>query len=126
MDSHQRKSRFDQLRNYCLSFPGVSEDMPFDDTTLVFKVAGKIFLLTRLEGDLKINLKCDPDLAMRLREEYDGTVHPGYHMNKKHWNTIDINGSISDDLIYRWIDHSYQLVVSSLPIKTRKSLGNTH
>lgn len=121
MDSHQRKSRFDQLRDYSLLLSGVTEDLPFGDDTLVFKVYGKIFLLTSLEGDLRINLKCDPELAMRLREEYDA-VHPGYHMNKKHWNTIYIDGSISDELIYKWIDHSYQLVVNSLPLKLRKSL----
>lgn len=123
MDNYQRNERLDELRSYCLSLVGVTEDLPFDDITLVFKVAHKIFMLTSLEGDLSVNLKCDPDLAIRLREEYDA-VHPGYHMNKKHWNTINLDGSIPDELIYQWIDHSYQLVVHSLPLKVRESLQN--
>ena len=123
MDSYQRNERLDTLRNFCLSFRGVTEDLPFDDTTLVFKVGNKIFLLTSLEGDLSINVKCDPDLAIRLRSDYEAVL-PGYHMNKKHWNTINLNGSIPNELIYQLIAHSYQLVVNSLPLKVRESLQN--
>jgi predicted DNA-binding protein (MmcQ/YjbR family) len=99
----------EDLREYCLSLPGVSEHFPFDETTLVFKVNGKMFALTDLEGPLSINLKCDPELALELREQYP-SVKPGYHMNKVHWNTVEIDGSISDSLITGWIDHSYSLI----------------
>lgn len=102
----------EQLRDYCLSLQGVSEHFPFDETTLVFKVDGKIFVLTDLEGPLSVNLKCDPALALELRE-HNPCVRPGYHMNKKHWNTIDIDGSVSDALILEWINHSYGLVAKT-------------
>jgi predicted DNA-binding protein (MmcQ/YjbR family) len=104
----------EELREYCLSKKGVSESFPFDETTLVFKVMDKMFALTDLEGDLSINLKCDPDLANELREKYP-VVLPGYHMNKKYWNTVIIDGSIPDRLIMEWIDHSYDMVISKLP-----------
>jgi len=97
-----------ELRDYCLGKNDVTESFPFDKETLVFKVSGKIFALTSLEGDLSINLKCDPGLAVELREKYT-TVIPGYHMNKKHWNTIFLDGSIPDNEIFSWIDHSYEL-----------------
>lgn len=97
------------LRDHCLALDDVEECFPFDETTLVFKVKGKIFLLTDLEGELAINVKCDPTLAVELRERYNA-VTPGYHMNKKHWNTVMIDGSVPDRLIFDWIDHSYQLV----------------
>lgn len=99
----------EQLRDYCMSLQGVTEHFPFDETTLVFKTEGKIFLLTDLEGPFSVNLKCNPERALELREHYP-CVKPGYHMNKKHWNTIDIDGSVSDKLIVEWIDHSYGLV----------------
>jgi len=99
----------EQLREYCLSLPGVSEHFPFDETTLVFKVNGKIFALTDLEGPLAVNLKCDPETAIDLRGRYSA-VKPGYHMNKKHWNTVEIDGSINDSLLIEWIDLSYRLV----------------
>ncbi len=92
-----------------MSLPGTSEHFPFDETTLVFKVNGKMFALTDLQGPLSVNLKCDPELAADLREHYP-SVKPGYHMNKKHWNTVEIDGFISDKLIINWIDHSYQLI----------------
>ena len=92
-----------------MSLPGTSEHFPFDETTLVFKVNSKMFALTDLEGPLSVNLKCDPELAIDLREHYP-SVKPGYHMNKKHWNTIEIDGSLSDKLIIEWIDHSYKLI----------------
>ena len=97
------------LRYYCLSKDSVTESFPFDNETLVFKVSGKIFALASLEGDLTINLKCDPALALELRERYSA-VRPGYHMNKKHWNTISVDGSVPDREILSWIDNSYNLV----------------
>jgi predicted DNA-binding protein (MmcQ/YjbR family) len=104
----------EQIREYCLKKRGVTEEFPFDEETLVFKVAGKIFLLASLESiPLQINLKCDPEKAVELREEYE-SVQPGYHMNKKHWNTIIVNGSVSINKIFEWIDDSYNLVVEGL------------
>jgi predicted DNA-binding protein (MmcQ/YjbR family) len=98
------------LREYCLSKKNVSEGFPFGDDTLVFKREGRIFVLANLDGELSVNLKCDPALALELRERYSSVV-PGYHMNKKHWNTIYIDGSIPDKEIFSWIDHSYELVL---------------
>ena len=98
-----------ELRDYCISKPDVTESFPFDEDTLVFKVNGKIFALTNLTGDLTINLKCNPEKAVELREMYPA-VEPGYHMNKQHWNTVRIDGSIPASLIKEWIDHSYSLV----------------
>lgn len=110
------------LRAYCLAKPAVEETLPFGPDTLVFKVAGKVFLLTGLDSDpLSFNVKCDPDLAVELRERYDA-VQPGYHMNKKHWNTITVDGSVSGKLLREWIDHSYELVVESLPAKLRSTI----
>lgn len=83
--------------------------MPFGNDTLVFKVSGRIFLLANLDGDLSVNLKCDPAFALELRERYSSVI-PGYHMNKKHWNTVFINGLIPDSEIFKWIDHSFELV----------------
>ena len=98
-----------ELREYCLDKEDTTESFPFDDETLVFKVSGRIFALVSLDSELSINLKCDPELAVELREKYY-SVTPGYHMNKKHWNTILIDGTIPDSEIYSWIDHSYLLV----------------
>ena len=103
----------EEFRQYCLSKKGVTEEFPFGPDTLVFKVMGKMFALTNLDGDFSINLKCDPDLAVELREQYPAVL-PGYHMNKKHWNTIAIDGSLSNKLINEWTDHSYNLVVDQL------------
>ena len=111
----------EEFREYCMSSPGVTEEFPFDDTTLVFKVKGKMFALTNLEGDWSLNLKCDPERAIELREEHPA-IQPGYHMNKVHWNTVSMDGSLSQNLILEMIDHSYQLVVSKLPLKLRQSL----
>ena len=97
------------LREYCISKKGATEGFPFGDDTLVFKVNGKIFALVNLEGDQSLNLKCDPALALELREQYP-SVTPGYHMNKKHWNTVRLDGTIPDHDIISWIDHSYDLV----------------
>jgi len=104
----------EELREYCLVKKGVTEDMPFGDDTLVFRVMDKIFLLTNLEGELRINLKCDPTRAIELREEYPAII-PGYHMNKQHWNTLVMDGSLNRILVFLLIDHSYDLVVESLP-----------
>jgi predicted DNA-binding protein (MmcQ/YjbR family) len=99
------------LREYCIVKKDVTEGFPFGEDTLVFKRKGKIFLLANLDGDLSINLKCEPALALELRERYPAVV-PGYHMNKTHWNTIYLDGSISDREIYSWIDHSYERVMA--------------
>jgi len=99
------------LRDYCISKKNVTESFPFGDDTLVFKVAGKIFALANLEGDLSINLKCDPARAIELRERYSSVI-PGYHMNKKHWNTIYLDGSLPDKEVFSWVDHSYDLVLN--------------
>lgn len=98
------------LREYCISKENVTESFPFGDDTLVFKTEGKIFALVNLEGELSLNLKCDPVLAVELRERYP-SVNPGYHMNKKHWNTVLIDGSVPDKELFSWIDHSYDLVL---------------
>ncbi len=112
----------EQFRAYCLSKPGVSEDFPFDESTLCFRVAGKIFALTNLESErLKVNLKCEPSYALQLRERYE-EVQPGWHMNKKHWNTIDFEGTISDAVLRSWIDHSYEQVVRTLSRTQRVAL----
>lgn len=100
----------EEVREYCISLPGSSESFPFGDDTMVFKVTGKIFTLANLDGEPTVNLKCDPELAAELRETYSSVI-PGYHMNKKHWNTILLDGSIPDVLIYNWISHSYNLVL---------------
>jgi predicted DNA-binding protein (MmcQ/YjbR family) len=112
----------EEFRDYCLQKKGVREELPFDEFTLCFKVGGKIFALTDIESKpLSFNLKCDPDRAITLRERYD-CVKPGYHMNKKHWNTIVADGSVSRIVLQDWIDHSYDLVVSSIPKAERQQL----
>ena len=106
------------LREYCLSKQGVEETLPFGPDTLVYKVNGKIFLLTGLDEDrLSFNVKCDPDLAIELREQYS-CVQPGYHMNKKHWNTIIVDGSVTTKILKEWIDHSYELIAKQISPKT--------
>jgi predicted DNA-binding protein (MmcQ/YjbR family) len=104
-----------QFREYCLSKPGTIEGTPFGPDVLVFKVGGKMFALAALDDvPTTVNLKCDPDLALDLRDRYE-QVTPGYHMNKKHWNTIEISGGIPAVDLRRMIDHSYELIVKSLP-----------
>ena len=101
----------EQLRDYCLYKPFVEECQPFGPDTLVYKVNGKIFLLTSLDTpQLQFNVKCNPELAEELREQYSCVI-PGYHMNKKHWNTIILDGSVSAQLLKEWIDHSYNLLI---------------
>ena len=105
----------EDLRAYCLTEPNAAEDTPFGDDALVFKVGGKMFALAALEEvPPRVNFKCDPDLALELRDRY-AEVQPGYHMNKKHWNTVELNGAIPDGELRRMIDHSYELVVARLP-----------
>lgn len=116
-----------QLREYCLSFKGATEDFPFDEDTLVFKVMGKMFALVGLEkwemGYPAINLKCDPEKAIELREKYPEEIYAGYHMSKKHWNTVVINGSqLTEKQIKHFINHSYELVISKLTKKQKQEL----
>ena len=100
----------EEIRKYCIVKPGVTESLPFNDTALVFKVAGKMFALLDLSDDSRgITLKCDPALAIELREKYSA-VTPAWHFNKKHWNTVYIDGSVPDKEVFSWIDHSYDLV----------------
>ena len=108
-----------KYREYCLSKPQTTEGTPFGPDVVVFKVGGKMFALASLdEVPATANLKCDPDLALELRDRYE-QVTPGYHMNKKHWNTVEIEGGIPDVELRKMIDHSYELVVSSLPKSKR-------
>ena len=97
------------IREFCIAKKGASEGFPFGEDTLVFKAGEKIFALVNLDGDLSINLKCDPVFAIELRERHS-SVTPGYHMNKKHWNTIYLDGTIPDKEVFSWIDHSYELI----------------
>jgi predicted DNA-binding protein (MmcQ/YjbR family) len=111
----------ESFREYCLSLKGVTESFPFDETTLVFKVAGKMFALVSLDTpEFRVNLKCDPERAMTLREEYPDHILPGYHMSKVHWNTVFPAGKIGLALFKELTDHSYDLIVESLPKKTKK------
>ncbi|ANQ49046.1 MmcQ/YjbR family DNA-binding protein [Flammeovirga sp. MY04] len=111
----------EDFRNHCLSKNGVTEEFPFDETTIVFKVAGKMFALTNIDLFESISLKCDPEKALELREKY-ACVRGGYHLNKKHWNTIDVNADMEDNEILNWIDHSYQLVFDKLPKRVKDTL----
>ena len=111
------------LHQYCLSKKGAEESFPFGEETLVFKVMGKLFLLTGMASQpLQFNVKCDPEKAIELREKYS-CVLPGYHMNKQHWNTIICDGSVHNKLLKEWIDHSYDLIVSSLSKKLKQELS---
>ena len=112
----------EELREYCLNKKGTSESFPFDEDTLVFKVMGKMFCLVSLSEPDSINLKCDPEKATQLREEYS-SVTPGYHMNKKMWNTVTLDNSVSKKLLCEWIDHSYEEVIRKLPKKDKLFLG---
>lgn len=108
----------EQYREICIGLEGVTEEFPFDEQTLVFKVFGKIFALTNVDGFASINLKCDPEKAVELRERY-AAVLPGYHMNKKHWNTVLMDDSVPDNLIKDWIRDSYELVLNGIPVSKR-------
>ena len=112
----------EEIREYCLSKPGVAEGFPFNDTALVFKVAGKMFALLDLsEAARGLTLKCDPELAIELREQHS-EVTPAWHFNKQHWNGVDLEGGLSGDLIMEWIDHSYEMVVKGLKKSDREAL----
>lgn len=113
----------ESLYQYCRTRPGVTEDQPFGETVLVFRIGGKIFALLGLqEGPLRINLKCDPARALELRERYEA-VQPGYHMNKRHWNTVAIGLDLPDADVRALIDHAYELVRDSLPKAVREALS---
>lgn len=112
----------EELRNYCIRKPLATEDFPFDEHTLAFKVEGKLFALTNLQKvEHTVNLKCDPAYALELRETYPSEILPGYHMNKKHWNTINYN-SLPNQLIMQLIDHSFALVIKNLPKKVQLAI----
>ncbi len=111
----------DTYRSYCLAKKGVTEEFPFDENVLVFKVMGKMFALLDVNSFESVNLKADPETAIELRERYPA-VQPGYHMSKKHWNTVVMDGSISPKLLLKWTDESYELVVSGLTKKQKSAL----
>lgn len=113
----------DTVKTYLLAKPGATEERPFGPEAVVFKVVGKMFALVSWQEDpLRINLKCDPDLALTLRSQYPAVL-PGYHMNKKHWNTLVLDGTIPQDEVWSMMDHSYQLVVQSLKKAERQQLA---
>ncbi len=112
----------EEIRNYCIAKKGVEESFPFDDQTLVMKVMNKMFCLISLDLPHGINVKCDPEKGVELREQYHGVL-PGYHMNKRNWNTVRIDEIKDDALLREWIDESYSLVVKTLPKKVRKELS---
>ena len=112
----------EELRDYCLSLKGVTEGFPFDETTLVFKVMNKIFCLLGLD-DMRISLKNDPEKNIELRAHFPAII-PGYHLNKEHWNTISLDGTVTPELFKEMIDESYRLIVISLPKKKQNELGS--
>ena len=114
----------EEFRDYCLAKPGTTEGTPFGPGVLVLKVMDKMYALTDIDTFEYINLKCDPEYAIELREKYDGSIRPGYHMNKKLWNSVDTDGNVSDEKIRHLINHSYELVVSKLPKKLKEELKN--
>jgi predicted DNA-binding protein (MmcQ/YjbR family) len=109
------------FRNYCLSLKDVEEKFPFGENIIVFSIKGKMFCLADIESFEIINVKCDPDKAVTLREQYDDVI-PGYHMNKKHWNSLKMDGRLPDKLVKEWIKDSYHLVIQGLPKKLREGL----
>ncbi len=110
-----------EFRDYCMSKPFVTEHFPFDDITLVFKVLGKMFALGNIDNFTSINLKCDPERAIDLRIQH-AEIKPGYHMNKDHWNTVEVTGNLPDSQLREFIDHSYDLIVAGLPAKLRNQI----
>ncbi len=113
----------EQLREYCLDKPGTTEGLPFGENTLVFKVGGKMYLLIGLDKPDSFNVKCDPELAVQLREEHN-EVQPGFHMNKSHWNTVYMTGGLTTRQLCEMIDHSYELVMKGLPKTAREAILN--
>ncbi|MEM0940155.1 MAG: MmcQ/YjbR family DNA-binding protein [Bacteroidota bacterium] len=112
----------EEFRGYCLIKAGTTEHMPFGPDILVFKVMDKMYALTGIDSFEFINLKCDPEYAIELREKFDGAIRPGYHMHKKYWNSVSTDGSVPDDKIHHLINHSYELVVSKLPKRLKDEL----
>ena len=112
----------EEFRDYCLSKYAVTESFPFDNNALVFKVGGKMFALAGVENFVSTNLKCDPEKAIDLRETYNG-IKPGFHMNKKHWNTVTVESDVPNKLLLDLIDHSYDLVFKSLPKRIKDELS---
>jgi predicted DNA-binding protein (MmcQ/YjbR family) len=111
------------LRSWCLARPGTTEEFPFGPRTSVFKVTGKMFALSALDArPLQVSVKCEPELAARLRDSYPA-IAPGYHLNKRHWNTITLDGSLPDRMVLEMLEDSYDLVVDGLPAGTRRALG---
>ena len=110
------------LREYCLSLKGTSEGFPFGEETLVFKVMGKMFALTSLDNPVSVNLKCEPEWAIELREAHPDDILPGWHMNKVHWNTVSLTGHLQADFLRKLIDHSYERVVMGLKKAEREEL----
>lgn len=113
----------EEYRDYCIAKKGVTEHFPFDETTLVFKVMNKMFALVDVDSFEFINLKCEPEKAVELREQFN-SVKPGYHMSKVHWNSVYVNQDVPDKLIYQLIDDSYNLIVTSLTKKLQQELEN--
>lgn len=111
----------EEIRDYCLAKPGVTEGLPFGEDTLVFKVGEKLFLLTSISEGNSFNVKCDPELAIELREQHS-EVQPGFHMNKKHWNTVHTDGNLTRRQICDMIDHSYTMVLKGLPKNIREQI----
>lgn len=113
----------ESLREHCRSKPGSQETFPFDMRTLVFKVAGKMYALCGIDGDpFELSLKCDPDEAEALRSLYPA-VKPGYHLNKRHWNTVTLDGTVDDELVLEWLDGSYERVVAGLTKRDREAVA---
>ncbi|BDD11878.1 hypothetical protein FUAX_43100 (plasmid) [Fulvitalea axinellae] len=111
----------EEFRELCLSLPGTTEDLPFDESTLAFKVMGKIFAITDIDNFEYVNLKCDPETALELRDRYEA-IKAGYHMNKKHWNSVYFSSDANDSSIKEWTMESYRLVKEKLPAGIRKQL----
>jgi predicted DNA-binding protein (MmcQ/YjbR family) len=114
----------EELREYCLQKPGVTEGLPFGEDTLVFKVGEKLFLLTSITLGNQFNVKCEPELAIELRERYT-EVQPGYHMNKKLWNTVHMDGALTRQQLFEMIDHSYEQVLKGLPKRVQAEINNS-
>ncbi|RAJ07016.1 putative DNA-binding protein (MmcQ/YjbR family) [Chitinophaga skermanii] len=112
----------EMFREFCLSLPGTTEGFPFGEENLVFFVKGKMFAITDVSEFASVNLKCDPEEAVELRERYEAVL-PGYHMNKKHWNTVLMDGTIPKSMFFKWVRDSYDLVVAKLPKKDREELS---
>lgn len=122
-NANSKAMNVEEVRSVCIAGKGVTEGFPFDETTLVLKVGGKIFALINLDRNPSVNLKCDPERSIDLRERYEAII-PGYHMNKLHWNTLILDGSLPERLVAELIKHSYDLVLASLPKKTQEEVNS--